>query len=81
MTGGGDADRFVYTAIDQSVVGSNRDVITDFSQSQDDLIDLSAIDALPNGVDNQFEFIGTGAFTASGDRFAMRSATARRSSR
>jgi Ca2+-binding RTX toxin-like protein len=66
LTGGGDEDHFVYTAIDQSVVGSNRDVITDFRQSEGDLIDLSAIDAIPNGADNQFDFIGTGAFTASG---------------
>jgi Ca2+-binding RTX toxin-like protein len=66
LTGGGDADRFVYAAIDQSVAGSNRDVITDFSQSQHDLIDLSAIDAISNGTDNAFEFIGTAAFSASG---------------
>jgi Ca2+-binding RTX toxin-like protein len=66
MTGGGNTDRFIYTAIDQSVVGSNRDVITDFRQSEKDLIDLSAIDAIPNGADNAFDFIGTNAFTASG---------------
>jgi serralysin len=66
MTGGGNADRFVFTAIDQSVVGSNRDVITDFNENED-LIDLSAIDAIPTtGLDDSFTFIGTDAFTAAG---------------
>jgi Ca2+-binding RTX toxin-like protein len=65
LTGGVGADRFVYSAVGDSAVGANRDVITDFSHAQGDRIDLSAIDgngAAPgNGV---FTFIGTGLFTA-----------------
>jgi Ca2+-binding RTX toxin-like protein len=68
MTGGAAADRFVYTAIDQSttVLGVGQDTITDLGRGAD-LIDLSAIDA--NTVlagDQAFSFIGTAAFSAAG---------------
>jgi Ca2+-binding RTX toxin-like protein len=67
LTGGNGADSFVYTAVGQSPVGSNRDLITDFSQSQHDLIDLAAIDAINSSTaDDSFTFIGTAAFTAAG---------------
>ncbi len=43
MTGGSGNDRFVFTAAADSVVGSNRDVITDFSTPGTlERIDLSA---------------------------------------
>jgi hypothetical protein len=47
-----------------SVVGSARSVIVDFSARQNDLIDLSAIDAdSRRSGDQRFDFIGAGAFT------------------
>lgn len=53
LTGGGGTDRFVFQAVsDFSMTGTARDTITDFSHSQHDLIDLSAIDTsgvLPAG--------------------------------
>jgi Ca2+-binding RTX toxin-like protein len=64
LTGGSGADRFVYAATSESAVGANRDVITDFSQTQGDRIDLSAIDANAGASGNQaFTFIGTGLYT------------------
>jgi hypothetical protein len=39
------------------------DVILDFHAAQDDIIDLSAIDARKGGGDNAFTFIGTAAFS------------------
>jgi len=47
MTGGGGADRFVYTAVGDSTPTAP-DRITDFSRSDGDRIDLSAIDARPD---------------------------------
>jgi Ca2+-binding RTX toxin-like protein len=44
LTGGEGSDRFVYRDINESKQGpQSRDVITDFSSSEDDKIDLSAI--------------------------------------
>ncbi|MGL4965434.1 MAG: beta strand repeat-containing protein [Inquilinus sp.] len=64
LTGGGGADRFAYSAVSESAVGANRDVITDFSQAQGDRIDLSPIDADTGTAGNQaFSFIGSGLFT------------------
>ncbi len=57
LTGGEDSDRFVYSNLKESGQGAqSRDVITDFSSSEDDKIDLSAIaeDAV---------FIGSSDFT------------------
>ena len=46
LTGGSGADRFKFNAIAESGASSTTgDVIVDFSQSQGDRIDLSAIDA------------------------------------
>lgn len=63
LIGGGGADTFLFTALSDSTAG-NRDVITDFSQAQGDLISLSAIDAnsLIAG-DQAFSFIGRNAFS------------------
>jgi serralysin len=62
LTGGLDADRFVFTAITDSVVGSQRDLITDFSVGTDK-VDLSGIDAMFGGSDDQFNFLGTSSFS------------------
>lgn len=54
MTGGGGADVFRYAAVAESTATA-RDVITDFRQG--DRIDLSAIDAVPDSIDDPFRFI------------------------
>ena len=57
LTGGEGSDRFVYGDIKESAQGArSRDVITDFSSSEDDKIDLSAI------ADDSV-FIGSSDFT------------------
>ncbi|WP_249116738.1 calcium-binding protein [Ciceribacter sp. L1K23] len=60
LTGGDGADRFIFTALSDSTVSSSgRDLILDFSRSQGDRIDLSAIDASTKSSGNQaFTFIG-----------------------
>ncbi|MGL4965436.1 MAG: M10 family metallopeptidase C-terminal domain-containing protein [Inquilinus sp.] len=64
LTGGVGADRFVYSAVSDSAVGANRDVITDFNDGQGDSIDLSLIDANTGASGNGvFTFVGTGLFT------------------
>ena len=56
LTGGAGADQFLFTSLtDSTVSASGRDTITDFSHADNDLIDLSRIDA--NGAD-----AGDGAF-------------------
>lgn len=67
LTGGSGADHFLFNAISDSAVGANRDVITDFSHVQLDLIDVSTIDS-DDGVtgDQAFTFIGNAAFSAAG---------------
>ena len=70
LTGGAGNDRFVYTAIADSLAGSTSDDIVDFTRGVGllgDKIDISAIDA--NGAvagDQAFEFIGSRAFDAPG---------------
>ena len=67
LTGATGADRFDFNALSDSVVGVNRDVITDFSHAQLDLIDLSTLDANSVVLGNQaFTFIGNAAFSAAG---------------
>jgi Ca2+-binding RTX toxin-like protein len=64
LTGGAGADDYRFTALGDSVVGADADVITDFSHAQGDEIDLTAIDANSGAAGNQaFSFIGSGAFT------------------
>lgn len=60
--GGSGVDHFIFESIQDSVAGSNRDIIKDFSKSDGDLIDLSKIDAVEGGGNNAFDFIGTQAF-------------------
>ncbi|MES1200483.1 MAG: pre-peptidase C-terminal domain-containing protein [Pseudomonadota bacterium] len=61
--GGAGNDTFVYQALaDSGVTGGARDLINDFLQGQD-VIDLSAIDAIAGGADDAFTLIGASAFT------------------
>jgi serralysin len=56
-------DTFDFNSIKETVKGSSRDQILDFSHSQGDKIDLSTIDAKTHASGNQaFHFIGTHAF-------------------
>ena len=69
MTGGLGADTFDFNALLESVVGINRDIITDFSSVQLDKIDLSTIDANSTlALDQAFAtaILASGAFTAAG---------------
>jgi Ca2+-binding RTX toxin-like protein len=64
LTGGGGADLFKFVSTGDFGTGGLRDLITDFSRTQGDRIDLSAIDT--NGVlegDQAFLFVGTSAFS------------------
>lgn len=63
MTGGTGADLFRFTALADSVVGTNRDLITAFSQAEGDRIDLATIDANTRLSGNQaFAFISDAGF-------------------
>jgi serralysin len=63
MSGGAGADYFGFTSLTDSVRGSNRDVISDWT-SGTDKIDLHAIDANTKTVGDQaFSWIGTKGFT------------------
>lgn len=64
LTGGAGGDRFIYLdPSDSTANAKGRDLITDFTQAQKDKIDLSAIDAIRGGDDDDFAFIGSAAFT------------------
>ncbi|MDO6964770.1 calcium-binding protein [Rhizobium alvei] len=66
LFGGAGADRFVFSSLSHSQL-NRPDEIKDFSQTEGDRIDLSAIDANPNLVGNQaFEFIGSDFFSGNG---------------
>lgn len=56
LSGGAGADRFFFRLDDSGVGSGNRDEITDFSQAQNDVIDLALFDT--------FVFIGENAFSA-----------------
>jgi serralysin len=58
LAGGAGADLFVFGAYNLG----DADRITDFSTSQGDRMDLSAIDAVAGGLDDPFAFIGQEAF-------------------
>ncbi|WP_342236124.1 calcium-binding protein [Inquilinus sp. OTU3971] len=61
LTGGGGADRFVFSA---AAATAAADRITDFSQAQHDVIDLLQIDANVEAAGDQaFILIGSGPFT------------------
>ncbi|MGL4968060.1 MAG: beta strand repeat-containing protein [Inquilinus sp.] len=64
LTGGAGADRIYFTALGDSVVGANADVITDFNHGQGDRVDLTGIDASTAVAGNQaFSFIGLNLYT------------------
>lgn len=63
LNGGTGADQFIFLAASDSVVGANRDVIADFFRSENDTIDLSAIDAVQGGGNNAFDYVGGAAFS------------------
>ena len=64
MYGGGGADTFRFASGDfAGLTTTTADLISDFSQTEGDRIDLSAIDAVAGGADDVFAFLGTGAFT------------------
>jgi len=66
LAGGTGADRFRFTAVGDSAVGADADVITDFSQADADRIDLQLIDADAGAAGNQaFSFIGTALYSGS----------------
>jgi len=67
LVGGGKDDRFVFNSLSESgtTIGT-ADLIASFTQSQDDRIDVSAIDAIDGGPDNSFTLIGSSAFSAAG---------------
>ena len=65
LNGGTGSDRFIFTTVDDSRPGSGkRDFIADFQANQDDLIDLSAIDANRRVIgDQSFSWIGSATFS------------------
>lgn len=69
LTGGLGTDTFDFNAILDSLVGTSRDVITDFSRIQLDKIDLSTIDANSTLANDQAflsSILTSGAFTSIG---------------
>lgn len=64
MEGGAGSDLFRFGTFDFSgIAPGTADIITDFNPAQDDLIDLSLVDARAGGADNAFTFIGRAAFS------------------
>lgn len=80
LYGGAGKDTFIFKSITEStVLASGRDTIFDFSSSQADVIDLSAIDANVNlAGDQAFTFIGDAKFSkAAGElRYVQRATDA-----
>lgn len=66
------ADTFDFNTWIDSLVGSSRDVVSDFSSAQGDKVDLLDVDANTSTLGNKaFSYIGSAAFTAAGQlRFA-----------
>jgi Ca2+-binding RTX toxin-like protein len=70
LTGGAGADVFVFQTITESRAGkAARDVVTDFNQTQGDLFDLSAIDAVQGGADDAFQLVA--AFTGAAGQLVV----------
>jgi Ca2+-binding RTX toxin-like protein len=65
LTGGSGVDIFQYASVkDSGITATTRDIITDFKHSENDKIDLSAIDANEKITGDQtFTFIGNAAFS------------------
>jgi Ca2+-binding RTX toxin-like protein len=64
LDGGAGADTFLYTVTSHSF-GAATDSIINYAIAED-IIDVSAVDAITGGTDDAFTFIGTAAFTAAG---------------
>jgi Ca2+-binding RTX toxin-like protein len=63
LIGGLDADSFRFDLITESIRGTSRDVIRDFTHSEGDHIDLSRLDANGNSLAiEHFRFIGSETF-------------------
>ncbi|MGR3638122.1 Calx-beta domain-containing protein [Alterinioella nitratireducens] len=60
--GGGGGDIFVFRSIRDSAT-KDRDVISDFSRQQNDVISLKAIDAREGGGNQAFQYIGDDGFS------------------
>lgn len=79
LRGGSGADRFIFTAGDFSAdLRASRDMITDFSAAEGDVINLFGIDANVNlEGNNRFTFIGAERFSkAAGELRVVQTATA-----
>ena len=64
LHGGTGTDTFDFNSINDTVTGSNRDVVADFHRSEFDVIDLQTIDANElRGGNQAFTFIGGAAFS------------------
>ncbi len=64
LIGGTESDRFDFNSAAEVGLGTNRDLILDFSQAQGDKIDLSGIDSKVSVGGNQaFAFLGTASFS------------------
>jgi Ca2+-binding RTX toxin-like protein len=63
LSGGTEADTFVYRNVAESL-GTDHDIILDFSHTDFDVLDLHSIDANSRKNGNQgFHFVGSGAFS------------------
>ena len=71
LTGGAGADNFVFETGHSGRWRGNADTITDFSQADGDVIDLSAIDAIAGGDNDAFTFIGNAAFSGTAGELAV----------
>jgi Ca2+-binding RTX toxin-like protein len=67
MFGGSGADTFFFNSVEEIGKGLTSDRIGDFSRQENDIIDLSLIDAKANKTgDQEFKFIGDDNFTKAG---------------
>ena len=73
LFGGIDNDTFMFNSAAEIGTGASSDVIRDWNDG--DIIDLSAIDAIPNGVNDAFAFIGNDPFSAAGQLRVVTTAT------
>jgi Ca2+-binding RTX toxin-like protein len=64
LWGGDDADRFIFGSnAETAKSGKKADVIHDFNRKQDDIVDLTGIDAKNGGGNNKFKYIGDDDFS------------------
>lgn len=65
LIGGSEADTFQFSLLSDTQVGGFRDRIVDFTQAED-VIEISAFDAIVGGTDDAFTFIDTATFGTAG---------------